>query len=300
MLRIFAILVWMGSFAGLLSPLITPLFISRLPTAAWLFDLASHWQWLYVLLLVLSSLVLATKHKGWLASLLLIALPFLTASPVLNTATTSTKVFKIISANAYFENPDLSRLKALIEQEKPDVIVLVEFAAQHVAQVQAWADYPHQILQPATTPFGMAILSRLPLSQTTTLTDQAGIQHLTTQIAYTQPIQLIGFHPIPPMDERLYQARNTMLQELTNPSDYLTLIAGDFNASPWSSAFQGLAAKNFYRTLNLLPTWPSKWQGVLGIPIDQVLASGQWKLVQAKVGSSIGSDHYPIIVELSL
>lgn len=300
MLRFFAILVWLGSFVGLLSPLITPLFINRLPTAAWLFDLASHWQWLYMLLLVLSTLLLATKHKKWLLSLIFIALPFLTVAPVLPTAKTNTTPFKIISANAYFENPDLSRLKTLIDQETPDVIVLVELAPQHVSQVKAWKNYPHQVLKPLNSPFGMAILSRLPLSQTKTLADQAGMQHIATQIAYTQPIQLIGFHPAPPINERLYRARDAMLQKITRSGSQPTLIAGDFNASPWSSAFQGLAAKNFYRTLNLLPTWPTKWQGVLGIPIDQVLASGQWKLVKAKVGSSIGSDHYPIIVELSL
>lgn len=300
MLKFFGILIGLSSLTGLLSPLMTPLLIHRFPTLAWLFDLASHWQWLYVLLLILSSLLLATKHKGWLTSLVFITLPFFSATPVLKTAETNAKPLKIISANAYFENPDLSRLQTLITQEQPDLVVIVEFAPQHVKQVQAWADYPHQVLQPASGAFGMAILSRLPLSQTKTLTDQAGIEHIATQVAYTQPFTLIGLHPLPPLNKKLHQTRDALLQQLTDANGQARLIAGDFNASPWSSALQGLAAKNFYRTLNLLPTWPTSWQGLMGIPIDQVLASTQWKLISAKVGTSIGSDHYPVIVELSL
>lgn len=300
MLKFFGFLLGLASLLGLLSPLLTPLFINHLPTLAWLSDLASHWQWLYVVLLVVSTLLLATQQKKWLASLLLLGLPFFTAAPLLTTAQTSAKPFKIMSANVYFENSDLSRLKALADQEQPDVLVILEFSKQHAEQVKTWAEYPHQILKPATDPFGMAILSRLALSQTETLTDQAGIQHLATQVAYTQPIKLISFHPIPPMNQALYATRDALVQQLTSTSSQATLIAGDFNASPWSSAFAGLAAKGFKRTMNLLPTWPTNWQGLMGIPIDQVLASSQWKLIHAKVGPSVGSDHYPVIVEVNL
>lgn len=300
MLTLFCLFLWLGSLLGLLSPLLTPLFIHHFPTLAWLLDLASHWQWLYAVGLVLSTLILATRHKAWLVSLVVAALPFFTAAPLLKSASTPAKPLKLISANLYYENPDLSRLQTLVTQEQPDVLVLVEFAPQHAALVKTWKDYPYQILQPAQDPFGMAILSRLPLSQTETLTDQAGIEHLATQVAYTQPIKLVGFHPIPPMTEALYITRDKILQQLTQAPQQPTLIAGDFNASPWSSAFQGLAAKGFYRTLSLAPTWPHKFQGVMGIPIDQVLASSQWQRINAKVGASIGSDHYPVIVELGL
>ncbi|MFI0398892.1 MAG: endonuclease/exonuclease/phosphatase family protein [Thiolinea sp.] len=301
MLRTVGVLILLASLLGLISPLITPVFMGRLPTLAWLFDLASHWQWLYMLLLILSSLLLAFKQKGWLLSLIALALPFFTASPVLNTAINSTKPsLTLLSSNLLLTNSDLSRIKGLIDQEQPDAIVLAEFANQHVETVKAWADYPYQILQARSGAFGMAILSRLPLSNTQTITDPLGIEHISTQIAYTQPIQLIGFHPLPPVDQKAYQIRDELLQQLTNDSSLPILIAGDFNATPWSSAFTGLADKGFKRSMNLFPTWPANFKGFMGIPIDQVLASSQWTLGRAKIGDAIGSDHYPIVVELSL
>jgi endonuclease/exonuclease/phosphatase (EEP) superfamily protein YafD len=301
MIQLLVILVWIGSLLGLLSPLITPLLLPYSSKLAWLFDLASHWQWLYAILLVLSVLVLARKQKSWLVSGLALILPFLTASPLLPSATQSTQAFKLLSSNLYYENTDLTRLKNLVDQQQPDVIVLSEFTLQHQAQIQAWKDYPHQFLNPARDPFGMAILSRQPLSQTTIIPDANGIEHLSAQLEYQgKAIKVIGFHPVPPMEESFYLTRDRVLQTLTAAHQQPTLIAGDYNATPWSSAFKDLDQRGFYRTLGLSVTWPTAFKRLLGIPIDQVVASAEWKRISASVLPSIGSDHYPIVVELSL
>ncbi|HMT91513.1 endonuclease/exonuclease/phosphatase family protein [uncultured Thiothrix sp.] len=301
MLKILSILLLLASFLGLTSPLLTPLFTESVPKLAWLLDLASHWQWLYGLLLVLSILFLASQQKWWLLALITLALPLVTASPVLSSTTTHTHTFKILSSNVYLDNPDLNRLKILIDQEQPDVIVLLEFSPQHLAPVKTWTAYPHQILQARSGAFGMAILSRFALSETQIITDSLGIEHIRTQVQASQPFQLVGFHPLPPVSEQAYRVRDQLLQDLTKPPHQQPrIIAGDFNATPWSSAFQGLAKRGYYRSVSLLPTWPTKLRGIIGIPIDQVLASSHWQLLTTRIGSNIGSDHYPIIVELSL
>lgn len=299
MLRILSIGVLLTSLLGLISPLLSPL-MGSLPKLGWLLDLASHWQGLYGLLLVISLFTLAIKQKRWLLGLSALALPFFTASPPLSSAPEGTTTLKIISSNLYLDNPDLSRLKALVDQEHPDLLVLLEFSPKHLATVKSWTQYPHQILQARSGAFGMAILSRFALSDTQIITDSLGIEHLRTQVQASQAFQLVGFHPLPPIDPKVAQVRDQLLQTFTQPQQQPMLIIGDFNASPWSKAFQGLATNGFYRSMNLLATWPSKFKGLMGIPIDQVLASSAWKLRSARVGADIGSDHYPIIVELSL
>lgn len=303
MIQVLAIFILLASLLGLLSPLITPVFNGQVPQLAWLFDLASHWQGLYALLLILSLVGLVPKHKSWLFTLCALALPLISASPQLPKASGSNQLLKILSSNVYVGNSNLSTLKALIDQEKPDIIVLLEFTPAHQQQVATWTDYPQQFLNPKSqhNAFGMAILSRLALSNQHIITDGHGIEHLVTQVAYqNQSIKLIGFHPLPPINQTAHVIRDQVLQDLTQSSEQPTLIVGDFNASPWSSAFKGLAAKGFYRTLNLWPTWPAKGKGLFGIPIDQVLASKQWHKIDTKIADSIGSDHYPIVVELSL
>lgn len=302
MLKTLSIVLLLASFLGLTSPLLTPLFTESIPKLAWLLDLASHWQGLYTSLLMLSALCLAFKQKKWLWGLSALALPAFTVSPILNyPVITGSDSLKIISSNVYLGNSDLSRLKTLVDQEQPDVIVLLEFSPQHLAPVKTWTDYPHQILQARSGAFGMAILSRFALSETQIITDSLGIEHIRTQVQASQPFQLVGFHPLPPVSEQAYRVRDQLLQDLTKPPyQEPSIIAGDFNATPWSSAFQGLAQRGYYRSLNLFPTWPTKLRGIIGIPIDQVLASSHWQLRSTRIGPHIGSDHYPVIVELNL
>jgi endonuclease/exonuclease/phosphatase (EEP) superfamily protein YafD len=49
----------------------------------------------------------------------------------------------------------------------------------------------------------------------------------------------------------------------------------------------------------LAPTWPAVLHGVGGIPIDQVLASRDWRLVPNNRGPAVGSDHLPVLARLT-
>lgn len=98
-----------------------------------------------------------------------------------------------------------------------------------------------------------------------------------------------------PITPEYHAARNIKLGEISTnslQSGMPTIIAGDFNASPWSSAFAGSELK---RATGLASTWPS---GLFGIAVDQVLASEQWHVYDFYVGSDTGSDHLPVIATL--
>ena len=81
-------------------------------------------------------------------------------------------------------------------------------------------------------------------------------------------------------------------------SDDAPLVVGDFNATPWSNAFAGPSSRGWRRATGLAPTWPVAWRGVMGIPIDHVLASSAWRVGGARVGPDIGSDHRPVMARL--
>ena len=38
----------------------------------------------------------------------------------------------------------------------------------------------------------------------------------------------------------------------------------------------------------------------MGIPIDHVLVTPQWLVVEREVGPNLGSDHLPVIVQIAL
>jgi endonuclease/exonuclease/phosphatase (EEP) superfamily protein YafD len=74
-----------------------------------------------------------------------------------------------------------------------------------------------------------------------------------------------------------------------------TLVVGDLNATPWSSAFKGLGLK---RAGDLTGTWPAAL-GAFGLPLDHVLVSTHWSVAAAHVHGGLGSDHLALIVSLT-
>lgn len=75
-----------------------------------------------------------------------------------------------------------------------------------------------------------------------------------------------------------------------------TIIAGDLNANPWSSGMQQLVAAELHRATSLQPTWPS---ALPVIPIDQIVTSEHWSLIEAGVGPDFGSDHRPAFARVA-
>ncbi len=81
------------------------------------------------------------------------------------------------------------------------------------------------------------------------------------------------------------------------------LMFGDFNATPWSFYFRKLVRDTSLvpgsAGRGLQPTWPS-WFPPLLIPIDHCFGSQEVRFVSSKVGTHVGSDHYPLLFEFML
>ena len=81
------------------------------------------------------------------------------------------------------------------------------------------------------------------------------------------------------------------------------LLIGDLNISMWSHLYDDFETAtgmtNTRRGFGAIPTWPQ--QLPFGrIPIDHCLVSTHFAVVDTRRGPAIGSDHLPLIVDLSL
>ena len=119
-------------------------------------------------------------------------------------------------------------------------------------------------------------------------------------------LQLVGTHPMIPLGQRNYAARNTQLAtvgDLLRRGDGARLHVGDLNASLWDLNYRTLEARtglrNVRRGFGILPTWPTFLPFAM-IPIDHVLVSGEVGVVDVRTGARIGSDHLPLVVTLTL
>lgn len=289
------------SLLGLLLPLLSNSLAGAPGTLPWLLDLASHWQWLFLAGLLLAALLGTWRDRRWLLPLLATPLPWLSAAPALPSGTGGPEL-RVASANVHLGSSDIAPLAAWLLQAQPDLLVLLEVSPPYAEALQQLPGYPHRLIHADSSPFGIALLSRLPLTHGGVEMDDQGIPHLRAQLRLAGcNLSMSAFHPMPPLSPDFHARRDARLRELLQSSGAQpALLAGDLNATPWSSAFAGLDARGWRRASGLAPTWPSMGAGVMGIPIDHVLATHHWRLLAKERGPQIGSDHLPILVRLSL
>jgi len=294
---------------GLLLPLCTHALVGADGRLAWLIDLAAHWQWLYLSGFVIATLIATLFATGvgrrWCCCALLLApLPWLAAAPAATHATDAAIDLSIASANVHLTSTDVGPLAAWLAREEPDVVVLLEVSPAYAVSLRGLADYRYQRIAASADPFGIALLSRHPLIGDAVLRDEHDLARIETRVQLPSAcVTVIATHPMPPLSPLFHRARNARLQAFaveaaarTQP----TVIAGDLNATPWSSAFRGLADLGLRRASDLHPSWPSIGQGLLGIPIDHVLVSTHWSVVSSTRGAAISSDHLPVVARLHL
>ncbi|MBL8380028.1 MAG: endonuclease/exonuclease/phosphatase family protein [Burkholderiales bacterium] len=268
----------------------------------WLIDLAAHWQWLYAAVLA-AAIALGTAHSPrWLLLMPALALPWLSAAPILQSAADGAPTFTVMSANVEFDNQDATALIDWSNREKPDLIVVLEVNERYASRLARLEAYPHQRIVARDNPFGIALLSRHALKHVSVVSDSIGLPHIEAEVDWNgQRVVVLAVHPMPPLSAHFAAERNAKLRAWSAKlaaAGAPGLIIGDLNATPWSSAFRGLDAARIRRTTTLQPTWPAALKGVMGIPIDHVLASSDWVRVASSLGPDLGADHRPVVVRL--
>ncbi len=143
------------------------------------------------------------------------------------------------------------------------------------------------------------------------------------------PITVVATHlawPWPPGRQRAQSLRVATL--LKSFPAARTIVAGDFNSTPWSFALRRQDRLfGLQRRTRALFSWPAA--GIVHIspakhrpkamfywpiftigflqpgspmplfPIDQVYAGKAWRTVSVERGPKLGSDHYPVVVTLT-
>lgn len=287
-------------------PLLNRQLRKEINTFIWLLDLLCHWQNLFFIGLVCGVVLAYWRDKKWVVTAILLPLPWLTATPQLPQSKPDAKNsdLQVVSFNLHAETRDISRLSTWLAQIKPDVVVLLEVSPVLGAQLPSLKHYPYQIVNADDSPFGIALLSKWPIHTSALVPDENGINHIEAELVWGQQlINVLAVHPMPPLSAEFHQSRNQQFQALVQKlaaKGTPALMMGDLNATPWSSAFWAFEPYGWRRSTGLLPTWPAWGQGLIGIPIDHVIASPHWQRQTATTGPDLGSDHLPIHVQLSL
>ncbi len=211
---------------------------------------------------------------------------------------------RIVSINVNFTNDRADLVLDFVNQQSPDAVVVLEYT-------QAWQDglasleaaYPYVRLQSDT-----ALYSRRPLSDVK-VTQLGGVYAPAISATIDTdagPLSLVAAHPISPVGGWRSRLRNRQLRELAtlvNEQPHPVVLVGDLNTTPWSPYFTDLLrdAKltDARRGFGVRPSWPEPLRlSLLQIPIDHCLVGEGVCVRKFAVGSPVGSDHLPIVVDV--
>jgi endonuclease/exonuclease/phosphatase (EEP) superfamily protein YafD len=248
----------------------------------------------------------ACAEKRWGIILLFCPLPWFTASQAvpITVPKAHAQILTIASANVHLDNLNAEPLMDWVRQAQADILVVIEVSPLYALELKTLTEYPFRTIVPSGGPFGLALLSRYPVLKSQVIWQPDGIPRIEAQIQWLdQSIDVIAYHPMPPISNYYSEIRNQQLRELAQAATASlrpTILAGDLNATPWSAAFSNLAEYGMRRATGLLPSWPTLLHGMQGLPIDQVLVTPHWNVVSEIRGPFIGSDHFPVLVRLTL
>ncbi len=222
---------------------------------------------------------------------------------------------KIMSLNLLMVNQQTEAIMAEIESAAPDVVLLQEYSAHwHAAMSVRFAQrYPFARVDPQEDSFGLAVYSRLPLTDEREPLRLGRVEAPEMRFVVTTPrgeIALYNIHLVPPrrfdytVEHRLQFAD---LLDVLAREQRPVVLAGDFNftdGTPQALGLERVGLRDSHEAAGWGrgATWPVN--GVLryivpGLRLDHIYVRAPLRAVSCETGFGTGSDHRPVIVELA-
>jgi endonuclease/exonuclease/phosphatase (EEP) superfamily protein YafD len=284
-------------------------------TDSWIINILSHFPVQYALLASILCGICISK-KRLLPAVFSVLLIILNAGalgigdPVNAAASRGNVPFSIYSANINKANNSISVLKKELHNADSEIILLLEVMPEHIVKLQSlFEDYPYRVIAQNLDPANLhaVLLSRFPVVDHEIIKLAEGNVLISSTLKIDQKeILFYGAHfPRPTDPEGFFESKQQILglaRRLQNESAPF-IIAGDFNTTPFSPVFREFLRVSGLRDsrhgFGWLPSWPAFFP-LLWIPIDHILVSPGFSVHDITTGSYIGSDHYPMLAELSL
>lgn len=222
--------------------------------------------------------------------------------------------FSLLLTNVKMSNRKARPLIRLIGLKKPDLILAMETDEWWDKKLKVLEkEYPFSQHTINDVAYGMVLYSKLPLKMVEVdYLHNENVPSFESTIALDngKNISLHCIHPVPPthfedLPDNAGQQENALKKlgrELIGRK-FPTIVAGDLNDVVWSYVDEltgtqnilydvraGRGFYNSYNTENVLMKWP----------LDHVFVTEEFRLKRLERLPNIGSDHFPLFVELVL
>lgn len=260
-------------------------------------------------LVALPVLLAASRRRSALAltvtGLVSLALtwPFLPGGePGVARAGAPARSLRVAQLNMRFNNPRLDLLEQTLRDTGADVLLLQEVSRNTMQVLERLTDYPHRHVCRFRDFRGVAVVSRRPFAAALPCAADGGLAIVRLRDPAITMVSLHTYWPWPARQWQQLRSVKGVLRGLEPP----LIMAGDFNAVPWSAAVGFVeeatgtrAVPGLRFTFNTLRLQSGNTRRG-GLPIDHVLLSPDVALGKIRLMPHSGSDHLGTAFEVTL
>lgn len=218
---------------------------------------------------------------------------------------------RLLYANVLMDNRESARLKAMIRDTAPDLVLAVEADRWWRDELGGLRDtHPYAVEHPRDNTYGMLLYSRLELIDPQVkflVQEDVPSIHARLRLAGGQEVELRCLHPRPPAPQEAAESTERDAELLIVGKELKRLrapavVLGDLNDVAWSRtnyAFQDVSGlldprigRGFFHTFHA-----QHW--FLRYPLDHCFHSKHFRLVSLRRLERFGSDHFPMCITLS-
>jgi endonuclease/exonuclease/phosphatase (EEP) superfamily protein YafD len=219
--------------------------------------------------------------------------------------------FTVAVSNVLQTNRDSDRLIRVLAEADADALLFVETDDWWSARLEVLRKtHPHSVQCALPNTYGMLLYSRLPLADTSIdFLVEPNIPSIQAQVRLEDGVSvwLNCVHPRPPApgenDESTERDVELLLVgKRVCDAKQPVVVCGDLNDVAWSRT-----TRLFQKTSRLVDprkgrgmfsTFHAKFPG-MRFPLDHILHSTDFRLVEMKRLPYVGSDHFPVVATLS-
>ena len=284
----------------------------------WWLDVLANFRPQYVVsLVILGLIVLMSRWRRIGYGILTVAainlvfvLPLYIGSP--GVADPDLPSLRVMSFNLLSTNASYSDVIEYIRTVDPDLVLLHEASRPWEVAIEA-ANLDYQVIRPRSDSliFGTLVMVRgedvEAISYGFAEAQPRAVSIMYRPTGWPEGVSVLSTHPLAPTEKERAQLRDAQLDfAATWAADQEDgfIVVGDFNATPWSWPFRNLMARAPLRNSQLgfgvQPSFPTSSTFLMRVPIDHLLHSDTLSVVDRLLGPAMGSDHFPLIVDLQL